>query len=72
MLRKNSLWPTLRMILGSILGIIGFGTLSMGFVGLNPSRMAFGVAEILLGVFISLGVMSPLRKRHSGSIHEAP
>lgn len=59
---RKSLWPTLRMVLGSILGIIGFGTLSMGFVGLSAGQMGLGVFEILLGVFLALGALAPMRK----------
>jgi uncharacterized membrane protein YphA (DoxX/SURF4 family) len=50
------------MSVGSVLGIIGFGTLSMGFVQLNVAEMLVGVFEILLGAFIALGVMTPLRR----------
>lgn len=52
----------LRMVLGSVLGIVGFGTLSLGFVGLSVARMGLGVLEILVGTFLALGVMAPLRK----------
>ena len=52
----------IRMSVGSVLGIIGFGTLSLGFVNLSAARMLFGVFEILLGTFLALGVMAPLRK----------
>lgn len=59
---RKSLWPMLRMSLGSVLGIIGFGTLSMGFVSLSGAQMVLGVIEILVGVFFALGVLSPMRK----------
>lgn len=59
---RNKLWHMVRMALGSVLGVIGFGTLSMGFVALNVPSMALGVGEILLGAFVALGVMSPLRR----------
>lgn len=52
----------LRMSIGSVLGIIGFGTLSMGFVSLSGIQMAVGVLEILAGVFFALGVLAPMRK----------
>ncbi|WP_243239884.1 hypothetical protein [Sulfobacillus harzensis] len=61
-MRSKSIWSMIRMVLGSILGIIGFGTLSMGFVGLNGAQMGLGVFEILLGVFLALGALSPMRK----------
>ena len=61
-MRRNRTWYLIRMMVGSVLGIIGFGTLSLGFVNLSGGRMAFGVLEILLGTFVALGVMSPLRK----------
>jgi len=61
-MRPHKFWNLLRMSVGSVLGIIGFGTLSMGFVNLSGPRMLLGVVEILAGTFIALGVMSPLRK----------
>ncbi len=61
-MHPKSLWPTIRMVLGSILGIIGFGTLSMGFVRLSVAQMGLGIIEILLGVFLALGALSPMRK----------
>ncbi|MCY0879907.1 MAG: hypothetical protein OWU84_13335 [Firmicutes bacterium] len=61
-MRPKQVWSLLRMSVGSVLGIIGFGTLSMGFVELSVPEMAIGVFEILLGAFIALGVMAPLRK----------
>ncbi|MCY0898475.1 MAG: hypothetical protein OWU33_05975 [Firmicutes bacterium] len=61
-MRPKQLWSLLRMSVGSVLGIIGFGTLSMGFVQLNVAEMLVGVFEILLGAFIALGVMTPLRR----------
>lgn len=64
----NKLWHMVRMAIGSVLGVIGFGTLSLGFVGLNGASMALGVGEILLGAFVALGVMSPLR-RHKAAQH---
>jgi len=56
------IWVLLRMSVGSVLGIVGFGTLSLGFVNLDTPRMGLGVLEILLGTFLALGVMAPLRK----------
>lgn len=61
-MRPQSICPTIRMVLGSILGIIGFGTLSMGFVGLRTAQMGLGLFEILLGMFLALGALSPMRK----------
>lgn len=51
------------MVVGSALGIIGFGTLSSGFVDLSVPTMVMGVIEILVGTFFALGVLSPLRRR---------
>ena len=66
-MHPNRLWYLIRMSVGSVLGIIGFGTLSLGFVDLSGMRMALGVFEIFIGTFIALGVMSPLRKRKEQS-----
>lgn len=64
----SRLWVLLRMSVGSVLGIVGFGTLSFGFVGLSAPEMLLGVFEILAGSFLALGVMTPLRKpRHQAS-----
>lgn len=52
----------LRMIVGSVLGILGFGTLSIGFEQLNGVIMIVGVIAILLGTFIAMGVLAPLRQ----------
>ncbi|MCY0864976.1 MAG: hypothetical protein OWQ57_08505 [Sulfobacillus sp.] len=55
----------LRMIVGSVMGIVGFGTLSLGFVQLSGGTMGLGVLEILAGTFLALGVMAPLRVKRS-------
>ncbi|MCL4319547.1 MAG: hypothetical protein M1596_06640 [Firmicutes bacterium] len=55
----------LRMIVGSVLGILGFGTLSLGFEQLNGETMIVGVIGILLGTFIAMGVLAPLRRKHN-------
>lgn len=57
--------PLLRMAVGSALGILGFGTLSAGFVQLNGAVMGLGVLMIALGTILALGVMAPLR--HTGA-----
>jgi uncharacterized membrane protein YphA (DoxX/SURF4 family) len=62
-MHRKQLWSLARMSLGSVLGIIGFGTLSMGFVHLSGVGMLVGLLEILAGAFVALGVMTPLRKR---------
>lgn len=61
-MRHLKIWGLVRMSVGCVLGIIGFGTLSIGFVNLSGLRMMLGVIEILAGTFVALGVMSPLRK----------
>lgn len=62
-MRRNWSWSLIRMVAGSALGIIGFGTLSSGFVDLSVVTMVMGVIEILVGTFFALGVLSPLRRR---------
>lgn len=64
--RRKQLWNFARMAVGTVLGIIGFGTLSLAFVHLSLEGMAMGLFEILAGTFVALGVMSPLRKRRTG------
>lgn len=66
---SKRLWVLLRMSLGSGLGIIGFGTLSLGFVNLSAPRMLLGVVEIVAGTFLALGVMAPLRKPKASETH---
>jgi hypothetical protein len=61
--KRGTPWgATLRMAGGSALGIFGFGTLSVGFEQLALRTMAMGGIEILLGTFLALGVMAPLRR----------
>jgi hypothetical protein len=62
---------TLRMVGGSVLGILGFGTLSVGFEQLAARTMAMGGLEILLGTFLALGVMAPLRRPDQGPSRRA-
>lgn len=64
-MHRKQLWSLARMSLGSVLGIIGFGTLSMGFVHLSAVGMLVGLLEILAGAFVALGVMTPLRKHRA-------
>ncbi len=61
-MRRSQAFVLIRMSVGSVVGIMGFGTLSFGFVDLSVPRMLFGVVEILAGTFLALGVMAPLRK----------
>lgn len=60
--RKRSM-PLLRMIVGSTLGIIGFATLSGGFMRLNGAQMLVGVLEILIATAMTLSLMVPLRAK---------
>lgn len=62
-MRRNWSWNLIRMVVGSALGIIGFGTLSSGFVDLSAPTMVIGLIEILVGTFVTLGVLTPLRHR---------
>ncbi len=62
-MRRNWSWNLIRMVVGSALGIIGFGTLSSGFVDLSAPTMVIGLIEILVGTFVTLGVLAPLRHR---------
>lgn len=62
-MHPNRIWNLIRMTAGSVLGIIGFGTLSLGFADLSGLHMALGGLEILMGTLVALGVMAPLRKR---------
>lgn len=64
-MRHNRAVATLKMASGSVAGVLGFATLSSGFVGLNGGTMALGVGEILLGTFLAMGVMVPLRPQRS-------
>ncbi len=66
-MRRNRWWAFVRMVLGSIIGVIGFGTLSYGFIYLSLGRSALGVVEILFGAWIAMGVMAPLRKHRTSA-----
>ena len=63
---SRPMWgAAIRMMIGSLLGVLGFGTLSEGFVNLNGQTMLIGAASILVGTFLALGVLGPLRRRRS-------
>ena len=51
-----------RMILGYSVGIVGFATLSMGFVHLSGSQMLVGLLEIATATAATLGLLVPLRR----------
>lgn len=53
----------LRMTLGSVLGIVGFGTLSLALMTFNGGGLLLGLGELAVGTFLALGVLSPLRLR---------
>ncbi|MCL5115899.1 MAG: hypothetical protein M1272_01975 [Firmicutes bacterium] len=61
-MRPSRAGSTVRMVLGSAIGVVGFARLSLGFVHLNASIMLAGVVQILLGTFLTMGLMAPLRK----------
>ncbi len=65
MLPRDRWFPALRALIGSVLGIIGFGTLSLGFAQWHISNLLLGLGEMLIGTFLALGVLTPLRRRHS-------
>lgn len=71
-MRRSQAFVLIRMSVGSVVGIIGFGTLSFGFVDLSVPRMLFGVVEILAGTFLALGVMAPLRKSKGSEADRTP
>lgn len=52
-----------RMILGSVLGIIGLSTVSVAFAHRSTADLAVGLFEILLGAFVALGVSSPIQRK---------
>lgn len=57
------LMALLRMTVGSVLGILGFGTLSLALMPFNGGGLLLGLGELVLGTFLALGVLSPLRNR---------
>ncbi len=61
-MRRHRGFALLRMVAGCALGVMGFGTLSMGFMDLRLGTLVWGAAEIIVGTFIALGVMVPLRR----------
>ncbi|WP_207711398.1 hypothetical protein [Sulfobacillus harzensis] len=60
-MRHNRVASTVRMALGSAIGVMGFARLSLGFVHLNGPEMLMGIVQILVGTFLTIGVMAPLR-----------
>lgn len=66
MTRKNRLkqaFGILRLALGSILGIVGFGTISLGLLPFKASAFGTGVGELAVGTVLALGVLTPMRGR---------
>ncbi len=51
-----------RMGVGSVLGILGFGAASLGFVDLAVLRIVAGLFLIGMGTVLALGVTAPLRR----------
>ncbi len=54
--------PLIRLVVGLVLGVLGFGTVSLGVVNLSEASIALGLAEIAAGGFVALGVLTPLRR----------
>ncbi len=51
------------MILGSLLGILGFGRISLALFPFRPGALGVGLAEIILGTLLVLGIITPVRGR---------
>jgi hypothetical protein len=51
------------MILGSLLGILGFGRISLALFPFRPGALGVGLAEIVLGTLLVLGIITPVRGR---------
>lgn len=66
-MRNGSWLAVARMVVGSALGVLGFGTLSLGFMDLRGVTLAVGTAEVLVGTFLALGVLVPLRRASATS-----
>ncbi len=57
-----------RMGVGSILGIVGFGTISLSILPFRGGQLGLGLGELALGTVLALGVLTPLRTaRHKMS-----
>ena len=52
----------IRLVAGLVLGVLGFGTVSLGVVNLSAASIALGLGEIAVGGFVALGVLTPMRK----------
>jgi hypothetical protein len=50
-----------RMALGSLLGIVGFGTISLAILPFRGEQLGMGLGELALGTVLALGVLTPLR-----------
>lgn len=56
----------LRFTLGSVFGILGFGTISTALFPFRGQTVGLGILLLIIGTFIALGTLSPLRKpKHS-------
>lgn len=64
-LRKT--FSLLRMAGGSVLGIAGFGTISLAIMPFRGEQLGLGLGELALGTVLALGVLTPLRtsRRHA-------
>ncbi len=61
--RLKQAFGILRLALGSILGIVGFGTISLGLLPFKASAFGTGVGELAVGTVLALGVLTPMRGR---------
>ncbi|WP_053960441.1 hypothetical protein [Sulfobacillus thermosulfidooxidans] len=52
----------IRFTLGSVFGILGFGTISTAIFPFRAKIMGLGLLFLVIGTFITLGTLSPLRK----------
>lgn len=62
-MRRLPAIPLIRLVVGLVLGVLGFGTVSLGVVNLSEASVAVGLVEIAVGGFVALGVLTPLRRR---------
>ncbi len=60
-MKRNRGIVAIKMLVGCVIGVVGFATLSSGFVTLLGTEMMTGLGEILLGTFLVMGVLAPLR-----------
>ncbi|MCY0909978.1 MAG: hypothetical protein OWR62_16515, partial [Sulfobacillus thermotolerans] len=62
----------IRFALGSVLGILGFGTISLALFPFRAGTFFLGIGELGIGTVLALAVMAPVRRKRQNSEESLP